>query len=52
MDLDHLSIYAQLGLGLGLGLGAVGWALYRAACGIGERRRRRRRRATTHRERP
>jgi hypothetical protein len=52
MELDHLSIYAQLGLGLGLGLGAVGWALYRAACGISERRRRRRRRATTHRERP
>jgi hypothetical protein len=52
MDLDHLTIYAQLGLGIGFGLGAVGWAIYKTACGIGERRRRRRRRAPTHKERP
>jgi hypothetical protein len=51
MDLEHLSIYAQLGLGLGLGLGVVGLAVYRAACGIHARRqRRRKRRAPTLKE--
>jgi hypothetical protein len=46
VDLEHLTIYAQLGLGIGLGLGIVGLAVYRTASNL-RRRRPRRRRAQT-----